>query len=109
LSLWVAIEVETSSLRGATMESNRADQPVAGPDTPGLFTRPPLLFLAALLTGFVLDWLLGLPFPVPGTDPVHRIGGGLLILTGLAPPPQGSAISQGPARRIARSSPRPRW
>lgn len=66
------------------MESDRTDQPVAGSDTPGLFTRPPLLFLAALMIGLVLDRLLRLPFPLPGTGLVHRITGGALILSGLA-------------------------
>jgi len=53
-------------------------------ETAGVIARPPLLFLAALLLGFVLDRLLRLPFPVPGTDLVHWILGGSLILIGLA-------------------------
>ena len=52
--------------------------------TAGLIARPPLLFLAALLSGFVLDRLLGLPVPVPGIDRAHWIIGGPLILIGLA-------------------------
>ncbi|RWO54272.1 isoprenylcysteine carboxylmethyltransferase family protein [Mesorhizobium sp.] len=48
--------------------------------TAGVIARPPLLFLAALLIGFVLDRLLRLPFPVPGA----WIIGGLLILIGFA-------------------------
>ena len=52
--------------------------------TAGLIARPPLLFLAALLSGFVLDRLLGVPFPVPGIDRAHWIIGGPLILIGLA-------------------------
>lgn len=46
--------------------------------TAGVIARPPLLFLAALLIGFVLDRLLRLPFPVAGA----WIIGGLLILIG---------------------------
>ena len=53
-------------------------------ETAGVIARPPLLFLAALLLGFILDRLLRLPFPVPGTDLVHWILGGSLILIGLA-------------------------
>lgn len=53
------------------------------PGTPGVIARPPLLFLAALLIGFVLDRLLRLPFPIPGTDLAHWIVGGSLILLGL--------------------------
>jgi protein-S-isoprenylcysteine O-methyltransferase Ste14 len=61
-----------------------AGQQVNDTGTAGVITRPPVLFLAALLIGFVLDRLLGLPFPVPGTDLVHWIIGGSLILIGLA-------------------------
>jgi protein-S-isoprenylcysteine O-methyltransferase Ste14 len=52
--------------------------------TAGVIARPPFLFLAALLLGFVWDRLLPLPFPVPETDLVHWIIGGSLILIGLA-------------------------
>jgi protein-S-isoprenylcysteine O-methyltransferase Ste14 len=51
------------------------------PGTAGLIARPPLLFLGALLTGFVLDRLLRLPFPAPG---IRWIVGVPLILIGLA-------------------------
>jgi protein-S-isoprenylcysteine O-methyltransferase Ste14 len=61
-----------------------AGQQVADTGTAGVIARPPLLFLAALLIGFVLDRLLRLPFPVPGTDLAHWIIGGSLILIGLA-------------------------
>ncbi|WP_287303295.1 isoprenylcysteine carboxylmethyltransferase family protein [Mesorhizobium sp.] len=50
--------------------------------TAGVIARPPLLFLAAFLIGFVLDRLLRLPFPGPGL--VSWIIGGSLILVGLA-------------------------
>jgi protein-S-isoprenylcysteine O-methyltransferase Ste14 len=52
--------------------------------TAGVIARPPLLFLAALLLGFVSDRLLALPLAVPGIDLVHWIAGGSLILIGLA-------------------------
>ena len=52
--------------------------------TAGVIARPPLLFLAALLLGFVSDYLLPLPFPIPMTDPVLWIIGGSVILIGLA-------------------------
>jgi protein-S-isoprenylcysteine O-methyltransferase Ste14 len=60
-----------------------AGQPASDTETAGLFTRPPFLFLAALLIGLVLDRLLRLPFPVPGTDLVHWLTGGSLMLVGL--------------------------
>ncbi len=53
-------------------------------ETAGVIARPPFLFLAALLLGLLWDWLLPLPFLVPGTDLVHRLIGGALILLGLA-------------------------
>jgi protein-S-isoprenylcysteine O-methyltransferase Ste14 len=59
-------------------------QQVNDTGTAGVIARPPLLFLAALLIGFLLDRLLRLPFPVPAIDLVHWIIGGSLILTGLA-------------------------
>ena len=52
--------------------------------TAGVIARPPLLFLAALLLGFVSDRLLPLPFAVPEADLVHWIIAGSLILIGLA-------------------------
>ena len=61
-----------------------AGQQVTDTGTAGVIARPPLLFLAALLLGFVLDRLLRLPFPVAGIDLVHWIIGGSLILIGLA-------------------------
>ena len=66
------------------MEMDPAGQQVTGIGTAGVIARPPLLYLAALLIGFVLDRLLRLPFPVPGIDLVHWIIGGSLILIGLA-------------------------
>jgi protein-S-isoprenylcysteine O-methyltransferase Ste14 len=63
---------------------DRAGQQVTDTGTAGVIARPPLLFLAALLIGFVLDRLLRLPFPVPGIDLVHWIIGGSLILIGVA-------------------------
>ena len=53
-------------------------------ETAGVIARPPFLFLGALLLGLVWDWLLPLPFPVPGPDLVHWIIAGSLILIGLA-------------------------
>ena len=66
------------------MEIDPAGQRATGIGTAGVIARPPLLFLAALLIGFVLDRLLRLPFPIPGIDLVDWIIGGSLILIGLA-------------------------
>jgi protein-S-isoprenylcysteine O-methyltransferase Ste14 len=66
------------------MEMDPAGQQATDTGTAGVIARPPLLFLAALLIGLVLDRLLRLPFPAPGIDPVHWIVGGALILIGLA-------------------------
>jgi protein-S-isoprenylcysteine O-methyltransferase Ste14 len=51
--------------------------------TAGVLARPPRLFLAALLLGFVSDRLLPLSFAVPGGDRVHWVFAGCLILIGL--------------------------
>jgi protein-S-isoprenylcysteine O-methyltransferase Ste14 len=61
-----------------------AGQQIADTGTAGVIARPPLLFLGALLIGFVLDRLLPLPFPVSGIDLARWIIGGSLILIGLA-------------------------
>ena len=61
-----------------------AEQQRADTETPGVIARPPLLFLGALLLGSVWDLLLPLPLTIPGTDLTHWIGGGALILIGLA-------------------------
>jgi protein-S-isoprenylcysteine O-methyltransferase Ste14 len=55
--------------------------------TPGRVARPPHLFLASLLLGFVVDHLLPLPRPVPGTGQVHLISAivaASLLLIGVA-------------------------
>jgi protein-S-isoprenylcysteine O-methyltransferase Ste14 len=61
-----------------------AGQQVTDTGTAGVIARPPLLFLAALLLGFVSDRMLPLPFSVPRIDPVHWIIAGVLILIGFA-------------------------
>jgi protein-S-isoprenylcysteine O-methyltransferase Ste14 len=69
------------------MEMNPAGQQVTDTGTAGVIARPPLLFLAALLLGFVLDHLLPLPFPVARIGSFHWIStiiAGSLILTGIA-------------------------
>ncbi|HYG85058.1 MAG TPA: isoprenylcysteine carboxylmethyltransferase family protein [Azospirillum sp.] len=65
------------------MGMDPAEQQVTDTGTAGVITRPPLLFLAALLLGYVSDRLLPLPFPIPRIDPVHWIIAGSLILIGL--------------------------
>jgi protein-S-isoprenylcysteine O-methyltransferase Ste14 len=66
------------------MSMDTDGQRVNGAETAGVIARPPFLFLGALLLGAVWDRLLPLPFQVPGTDLVHWIIGGSLILIGLA-------------------------
>src|SRR5438552_3670995 len=66
------------------MDRDPVGQQITDAGTAGVIARPPLLFLAAVLIGFVLDRLLGLQLPIPGSDRVHWIVGGSLILIGLA-------------------------
>jgi protein-S-isoprenylcysteine O-methyltransferase Ste14 len=65
------------------MKMDPTGQQVNVTGTAGVIARPPLLFLAALLLGFVSDYLLPLPFPVPSMDLAHWIIAGSLILIGL--------------------------
>ena len=76
----------------------------------GVIARPPLLFLAALLLGFVSDRLLPLPFAVPGGGPVHWIIAGSLILLGLGARSRGypQLLPRGDAG-THRTSPLARW
>src|SRR5262245_57444705 len=71
----------TPAAAGAGVSRDHAEQRVTDTGTAGVIARPPLLFLAALLLGFVSDRLL--PFPVPRIDLVHWIIPGSLILVGL--------------------------
>ena len=55
--------------------------------TAGVIARPPLLFLGALLLGFVVDHLLLLPRPFPRGSSAHTISAiaaGIFIVAGLA-------------------------
>jgi protein-S-isoprenylcysteine O-methyltransferase Ste14 len=57
--------------------------PQAGDNgTAGVIARPPLLFLAALLLGFVADRFV--PLPIADRAPASWIVGGVLSLAGLA-------------------------
>jgi protein-S-isoprenylcysteine O-methyltransferase Ste14 len=66
------------------MEMDPAEQQVTDTGTAGVIARPPLLFLGALLIGFILDHLLRLPFVVAGAGLAHRVIAGGLILIGIA-------------------------
>ena len=68
------------------MEMDTSGRQAADTGIAGVIARPPLLFLAALLVGFVSDHvhLLPLPFSVPRFGLGHRIIPGTLILIGLA-------------------------
>jgi len=69
------------------MAMDPAGQQGTDTGTAGVIARPPLLFLAALLLGFVADHLLPLPFPVARIGSFHwssAIIAGSLILAGIA-------------------------
>ncbi len=56
-------------------------------ETAGVIARPPLLFLAALALGFIVDHLLPLSFPIARVSPAHWISATiacLMVLIGLA-------------------------
>ncbi len=52
--------------------------------TAGVITRPPLLFLAGLILGLILDHVLPLRLALPQTAPVCWTAGGGLIVLGVA-------------------------
>lgn len=69
------------------MFKDQAGQEGTGTDTAGAVARPPVLFLAALLLGFIVDHLLPLTFPIPGSGPAHGVSvvvAASLILIGIA-------------------------
>jgi protein-S-isoprenylcysteine O-methyltransferase Ste14 len=70
-------------LREETMENPPGPQ-VSEPSIAGVIARPPLLFLAALLLGFVSDRLVPFAFTVPAGDSVRWTVAGSLVLIGLA-------------------------
>jgi protein-S-isoprenylcysteine O-methyltransferase Ste14 len=64
-----------------------AAQQVTETETARAIARPPLLFLAGLLLGFVSDHLLRLPFPVTRAGLAHWVSAivaGSLIVIGMA-------------------------
>ena len=66
---------------------DRVEQQVNDTGTAGVIARPPLLFLAALLLGFVVDHLLPLPRPFLRGGSAHSISAivaSLFIATGSA-------------------------
>jgi len=54
---------------------------VSEADHPGAAVRPPLLHLAALIAGLVLDRVVALP--LPATGPVTLVAGGLAAVAGI--------------------------
>ena len=66
------------------MQKAPAGPQVTDATTADVITRPPLLFLGAVLIGFVLDRLLRLPFPATGVDRAHWVVGVSVIVAGLA-------------------------
>jgi protein-S-isoprenylcysteine O-methyltransferase Ste14 len=69
------------------MRNDPAAQQPSDTETAGVVARPPLLFLGALLLGFVSDHLLPLPFPIARAGLLHWASAaiaGCLILIGIA-------------------------
>jgi protein-S-isoprenylcysteine O-methyltransferase Ste14 len=58
--------------------------PTTESETAGVITRPPLLFLSALLLGFLLDLVLPFRFMLSTSDLVFRVVAFTLILGGVA-------------------------
>lgn len=63
------------------------EHPGSDTETAGVIARPPLLFLGALVLGFVADHLLPLPFPISRSTLAHWISAiiaAFMIVVGLA-------------------------
>src|SRR5215213_8353636 len=81
----VIVPEVTGRNRGSGSDMNTLEHPES--DTAGVIARPPLLFLAALVLGFIADHLLPLPFPISRISLAHWISAmmaSFIILTGLA-------------------------
>ncbi|WP_119389222.1 methyltransferase family protein [Taklimakanibacter lacteus] len=65
------------------MSSDPAHDHMADTATAGVIARPPFIFLASLLLGYLLHYLLPLPFSPPWPDLLTWIVAGVLILVGL--------------------------
>ena len=65
------------------MGTNPVQPQASDTATAGVIARPPLLFLAGLVLGVVLDRLLSLPFVMPLSGSVRWTVAGALILIGL--------------------------
>jgi len=78
------LAAQPPTFAGAAISMDSGERPATDTRTAGVIARPPLLFLAALLTGFVLDRFAPLLCAVLGVDLVHWVIGGSLILVGLA-------------------------
>ena len=61
-----------------------ANQQARDTATAGVITRPPFLYLAGLILGLALDYLLPWPPPFPGAALSLRAAGGGLVVVGLA-------------------------
>jgi protein-S-isoprenylcysteine O-methyltransferase Ste14 len=66
------------------MNADPVGQQVNDTGTAGVIARPPLLFLATLLLGFILDHLVPLPFPVSRIGLAHwisaAVAGGVILI-----------------------------
>jgi protein-S-isoprenylcysteine O-methyltransferase Ste14 len=63
---------------------NSTHQQVTNTETADVIARPPLLFLASLITGFTLDRVLPLPFSLAEIAPLRWTAGGVFIALGIA-------------------------
>jgi protein-S-isoprenylcysteine O-methyltransferase Ste14 len=79
LSFWRFLS--SSRLEGATVGPN--DQQGHDTGTARPIVRPPLLYLACLILGLIMDHVLPLSLTLPGADLIRWIAGGGLIMFGV--------------------------
>ena len=78
-------------------------QPGGDAETARAIARPPLLFLVALLLGFIADHVLPLPFPISRIGLAHWISAitaGFVIFVGIGVFVGGVATSRAPKHRF---------
>src|SRR5215211_1470056 len=72
MTLWLSCASRRASRRAA-MAIELAGPQLEDTETAGVIARPPLIFLATLILGFVMDHLVPVGFPISRIGPAHWI------------------------------------
>ncbi len=80
----LAVLVAAFAVRLALRRAAQRRQPPAGGDVPGVIVLPPLAYLGFLAAGAFAEGLAPAPWPDVLSRPARYVGGGLLVLAGVA-------------------------